>query len=69
MENGFRPELKLLTTQDKEKIFDAALEVLENVGMQLQQEQEICIRMDASAHWPLHEGQLVTRLLWWNIQA
>jgi len=35
MENGFRPELKILATQDKEKIFDAALQVLENVGMQL----------------------------------
>jgi trimethylamine--corrinoid protein Co-methyltransferase len=38
MDNGFRPELKLLTTQDKEKIFDAALQVLENGGMQLHHE-------------------------------
>ena len=35
MDNGFKPELKILSTPDKEKIFDAALQVLENVGMQL----------------------------------
>ncbi len=39
MGNGFRPELKILSTQDKEKIFDAALQVLEIVGMQLHHEE------------------------------
>ena len=35
MENGFKPELKVLSGEDKEKIFQAALQVLEDVGMQL----------------------------------
>jgi trimethylamine--corrinoid protein Co-methyltransferase len=35
MENGFKPELKVLSLEDKEKIFHAALTVLEDVGMQL----------------------------------
>ena len=41
MENAFRPELKILSTQDKEKIFDAALQVLENGGMQLQHKEAL----------------------------
>lgn len=35
MENGFKPELRVLALEDKEKIFHAALQVLEEVGMQL----------------------------------
>lgn len=35
MENEFKPELKVLSQEDKEKIFHAALDVLEDIGMQL----------------------------------
>jgi len=41
MENGFKPELKVLSGEDKEKIFQAALQVLEDVGMQLFHEEAL----------------------------
>ena len=43
MENGFKPELKVLSLDDKEKIFNAALQVLEDVGMQLLHEDAIVL--------------------------
>jgi trimethylamine---corrinoid protein Co-methyltransferase len=43
MQNGYQPELKILSSQDKEKIFDAALRVLEDVGMQLMHEEALSL--------------------------
>lgn len=47
MDKGFKPELKVLSVQDKDNIFDAALRVLENVGMQLQHEEAIKLLEEA----------------------
>jgi trimethylamine--corrinoid protein Co-methyltransferase len=41
MENGYKPELRVLSLEDKEKIFNAALQVLEEVGMQLLHEDAL----------------------------
>lgn len=38
---GFKPVLKVLSQQDKESIFKAALRVLEDVGMQLHHEEAV----------------------------
>jgi trimethylamine--corrinoid protein Co-methyltransferase len=43
MENGFKPELSVLSLEDKEKIFNAALQVLENIGMQLLHEKALAL--------------------------
>ena len=43
MENGFKPELKVLSGEDKDKIFQAALQVLEDVGMQLFHEEALVL--------------------------
>ena len=43
MENGFKPELSVLSLEDKEKIFNAALQVLEDVGMQLFHEEALAL--------------------------
>ncbi|MDX2446296.1 MAG: trimethylamine methyltransferase family protein [Desulfobacterales bacterium] len=47
MENGFKPELKVLSQADKEKIFQAALQVLEDVGMQLFHEEALALMKSA----------------------
>ena len=47
MENGFRPELRVLSTKDKEKIYDAALQVLEEVGMKLFHEEALVLMQKA----------------------
>ena len=47
MDNGFRPEFKILSKPDKEKIFDAALQVLENVGMQLHHKEALMLLEEA----------------------
>ena len=43
MENVFKPQLSVLALEDKEKIFNAALQVLENVGMQLFNEEALAV--------------------------
>ena len=43
MESGFKPELRVLSLEDKEKIFNAALQVLEEVGMQLFHEEALAL--------------------------
>jgi len=47
MENGFKPELRILSTQDKENIFDAALQVLEIGGMQLHHAEALKLLQEA----------------------
>jgi trimethylamine---corrinoid protein Co-methyltransferase len=43
MENSFKPQLRVLALEDKEKIFNTALQVLENVGMQLFHEEALAL--------------------------
>ena len=43
MGNGFKPELRVLSLEDKEKIFNAALQVLEGVGMQLFHDEALAL--------------------------
>ena len=47
MLNGFKPQLNVLSLEDKEKIFDAALQVLEDVGMQLFHEKAVSLMKTA----------------------
>ena len=57
MENGFKPELKVLSLEDKEKIFHAALNVLEDVGMQLYHEGALALMEKAGC--PVDEKHTV----------
>jgi len=43
MESGFKPELSVLSLEDKDKIYHAALQVLEEVGMQLFHEEALAL--------------------------
>ena len=47
MHMGFQPELRVLSQQDKEKIFNGALRVLEEGGMQLMHEGALRLLKDA----------------------
>ncbi len=47
MDMGFQPELRVLSHQDKEKIFNGALRVLEEGGMQLMHEGALRLLKDA----------------------
>ena len=57
MEKGFKPELNVLSLEDKEKIVNAALQVLENIGMQLFHDEAIALMERAGCH--VNERQTV----------
>ena len=61
MDNGFKPELKILSKQDKEKIFNAALQVLENGGMQLHHEAALKLLEGAGCSVDADQGVKIPR--------
>lgn len=59
MDMGFQPELRVLSQQDKEKIFKSALRVLEEGGMQLMHEGALRLLKDAGC---ILEGERTVKI-------